>query len=296
MSNDGYLFELPPADPIAAEKKFRERNPIWTGCKAKLIERYLFYFVQITRHGTYIDGFAGPQETDKPEMWSAKLVLESRPRWLKNFYLFDIEPAQCHLLQQMWKTQPPRNKEKREPKRTVRIYEGDFNEKLYEMLQKSPVPDKEATFCLLDQRTFECDWNSVKTLAAHKQGGNKIELFYFFSEGWINRSIAAIKNDKDQRLCKWWGNSEWEHLLKMHTCLRGQFVADRFKRELGYKYAYPFPIYELEGGGGRVMYYMVHASDHDEAPMLMSRAYGKALDIKETQEQLDLMIEALPGT
>ena len=41
------------------------------------------------------------------------------------------------------------------------------------------------------------------------------------------------------------------------------------------------------------MYYMIHASDHKDAPMLMNRAYGKALDIKESDEQLDLLKEAL---
>jgi len=39
---------------------------------------------------------------------------------------------------------------------------------------------------------------------------------------------------------------------------------------------------------------MVHASDHTEAPILMWRAYGKALDRKETSEQLDLLKESLP--
>src|SRR5256885_12598705 len=100
MNSEEFLLELPPpAELKAAEKKFRERNPIWTECKAKLIERYLFYFVQITCHGTYIDAFAGPQEPDKPEMWSAKLVLESTPRWLRNFYLFESDRKQLTRLQ-----------------------------------------------------------------------------------------------------------------------------------------------------------------------------------------------------
>lgn len=43
------------------------------------------------------------------------------------------------------------------------------------------------------------------------------------------------------------------------------------------------------------MYYMIHASDHDEAPKLMNRAYGKALDVKETEEQMDLIRENLTG-
>jgi len=50
-----------------------------------------------------------------------------------------------------------------------------------------------------------------------------------------------------------------------------------------------FPIYEKKDEGGRVMYYMIHTSDHDEARVLMNRAYGKALDIKETGKQLDFL-------
>ena len=98
MNDEKTLFPLPPPSPIKIEKKFKDRNPIWTECKAKLIERYLYYFVQITHSRTYIDAFAGPQETDKPEMWSAKLVIESYPRWLRKFYLFEINPASINLL------------------------------------------------------------------------------------------------------------------------------------------------------------------------------------------------------
>jgi hypothetical protein len=66
-------------------------------------------------------------------------------------------------------------------------------------------------------------------------------------------------------------------------------VADRFKAELKYKYSYPFPIYEKPDEGGKIMYYMIHASDHDDASKLMSRAYAKALDIKESLEQMDFL-------
>jgi hypothetical protein len=41
--------------------------------KARLIYRYLFYFVLVTKHGTYIGGFAGPQGVQ--ENWAAQLVL-----------------------------------------------------------------------------------------------------------------------------------------------------------------------------------------------------------------------------
>jgi three-Cys-motif partner protein len=290
MNGEGFLFQLPPANLKEAEKKFKERNPIWTGCKAKLIERYLFYFVQITYHGTYIDAFAGPQEPDKPEMWSAKLVLESVPRWLKNFFLFEIKPSQVQLIEQMRDSQPSPNKQKKEPKRNIHIYQGDFNQNISKMLDAHPIRNKEATFCLLDQRTFECDWASVRKIATHKKpGNNKIELFYFFPEGWINRSVAGLKRDKEKALEKWWGDSTWTELVQKQGSIRAQYVCDRFKSELSYKHVYPFPIYQKKDEGGRIMYYMIHASDHDEAPVLMNRAYGKALDIKEDGQQLEFL-------
>lgn len=289
MNDENYLFELPPANLKIAEQKFRERNPIWTGCKAKLIERYLYYFVQITHNGIYFDGFAGPQETDKPDMWAAKLVIESRPRWFRKFHLFELADSSVELLKQLRDNQPPRDKVKKEPKRTIDIYPGDFNKNILTVLQANPVGDKEASFCLLDQRTFECDWKSVKTVATHKNGGNKIEIFYFFPEGWFNRAVAALKIDKEEKLKRWWGNADWHELLKTSGSIRAQYVADRFRTELKYKYSYPFPIYEKPDEGGKIMYYMIHASDHDDASKLMSRAYAKALDIKESQEQLDFL-------
>lgn len=60
-------------------------------------------------------------------------------------------------------------------------------------------------------------------------------------------------------------------------------ISERFQKELGYKFVAPWPIFERKGGG-RVMYYMIHATDHEEAPKL-NRAYCRAVDPKETPEQ-----------
>src|SRR5207245_10269847 len=53
--------------------------------------------------------------------------------------------------------------------------------------------------------------------------------------------------------------------------------ADRFHRELGYTFVYPFAIYDAVAGG-RQMYYMIHASDHEEAPRFMARAYAAVVN------------------
>ena len=79
---------------------------MWTAHKAHFIERYLYYFVLVTKHGTYIDGFAGPQQPDDADMWTAKRVLESEPRcWLRHFYLFDLLPTQVARLQDLKQAQ-----------------------------------------------------------------------------------------------------------------------------------------------------------------------------------------------
>src|SRR5213078_3799112 len=62
-------------------------SPIWTETKAQLIANYLRLFLIITKHGVYIDGFAGPQNKPNPESWAAKLVLELSPPWMKSLFL-----------------------------------------------------------------------------------------------------------------------------------------------------------------------------------------------------------------
>lgn len=79
VTEEPWLFNLPiDARPEPVLK--RPADPVWTDNKAKLIERYLYYFVLVTRHSTYIDGFSGPQRPEKPSMWSAKLVASASVR------------------------------------------------------------------------------------------------------------------------------------------------------------------------------------------------------------------------
>ena len=273
------LFDLPI---IAGSKqpKFKPvRNRIWTEQKAKLISRYLRRFVLITKHGTYIDGFAGPQYNDKEDAWTSRLVLESEPRWLKSFFLCDIDANQVARLNAMVSGQPAK------PKRHVEVLAGDFNQNIHTVLQSNKIREGVATFCLLDQRTFECDWSTVQTLAQAKKS-EKIELMYFVPTGWFERAVSGL-NDKS-RVERWWGRSDWQQLTEMNKDVRALAFCDRFKKELGYKYTSHWPIYDKEGGTGRIMYHLIHASDHRDAPYLMSRAYRTATKSLPPQEQLVL--------
>lgn len=51
-------------------------------------------------------------------------------------------------------------------------------------------------------------------------------------------------------------------------------MADRFADEPGYRYVNHYPIYQTRSSN-RVMFYLIHASEHPEAPKLMARSYQK---------------------
>jgi three-Cys-motif partner protein len=272
-----------PIDPEITVKS--PTNRVWTEHKAKLIERYLLYFVFITHHGTYIDGFSGPQDYEQPDTWAANLVLGSEPKWLKHFHLFEIDSGKIKILEELKRNQPQRDSKNRKINRDIHIYPGDFNVRIHELLDSKSIKPTEATFCLLDQITFDCHWDTVKALAEYKPTGyHKIELFYFLGVGWIDRTFAAQKDTKV--IEDWWGRSDWPQLVEMGNLNRALAFVERFKNELGYKSAIPWAIYERKGGG-RIMYYMIHATDHPVAPGLMSRAYERVV-FPENYEQLKL--------
>ncbi len=284
--NQPFLPMNLPEPPKEIEVLFKPiRRPVWTENKAKLIERYLHLFVLVTKHGTYIDGFAGPQEPDKPEMWAAKLVLDTEPKWMRHFFLYDQDPSKFEMLEELRKSQPLLDSKQRKVVRDIEVHCGDFNQLINQLLESNCIKQKEATFCLLDQRTFECKWSTVKSLAEYKvDSNNKIELFYFLPNSWQDRALAALKTNKNLA-SDWWGGSDADTLFAMGQNQRRDLLCERFKTELGYKYVTPWAIYEKSNGSGLIMYYMLHATDHAEAPLLMQRAYYHAVVPKCEYEQ-----------
>jgi three-Cys-motif partner protein len=266
---------------------FRQTRPIWTENKAKLIERYLYYFLMVTKHGTYLDSFSGPQEeSEDTANWAAKLVLQLKPQWLRHLYLFEHDAEQVKRLKALVHSQP--KPPLRKKLRDVRVIAGDVNVELPRFLEKHPLRAKEAAFCLLDQRTFECDWSTVTAIARHKSKGNKIELFYFLANSWLGRALAAMKDV--QRLNRWWGNEDWTKLRDLGSWERAKTLCERIRDEFGYAYVTPWAIYNRTGGT-RIMYFMIHATDHPAAPGLMQRAYERAVEPLETQTDLQLMLQ-----
>jgi three-Cys-motif partner protein len=276
--------DLAPSGDTKLRRYKRIQTPIWSEHKAKFIQQYLRIFVQITKHGAYIDGFAGPQNEGQPDAWTAELVLKSDPKWLRHFFLCEKNRKSLTALRKLRKSQPERDEEGKKIYRNIEIWPGDFNRNVAQILKEDKITQKEATFCLLDQRMFECHWETVKKLAAYKKPPvNKIEILYFLGVGWLHRSISGIRHP--DKMDKWWGRSDWRQLRDLKHIEIVDLVRRRFENDLGYRFVASYPIYDREKGN-RVMYYMIHASDHEEAPTLMVRAHRKAVRSlpKEIQE------------
>ncbi len=269
MATQSALFaNLQPDEPKSRKPKPPEklRTPLWTVHKASLIDEYIHLFLVVTKHGVYLDLFAGPQRANDRENWSVRRVLERRTKGnpaIGHYAVCDRDPEKARMLRDIGRKH-----------NSFRVYEGDANERIHEMLKDAPIDPKKACFCLIDQRTFECHWSTVQAVAQYKQEGYKIEMFYFLAQGWLDRAWASTK--EKERLAAWWGNNGYEEFRKLSSIDRAQALCRRFRDELGYAYADPFPICE-KGHGSRTMYYMIHASDHPEACKLMSRAYNKVL-------------------
>jgi three-Cys-motif partner protein len=170
-------------------------------------------------------------------MWAAKLVLEMMPKWFHDFWLCDLSPAGIQALREL-------QTEHASPTRRVNVLEGDFNEAVYEILNSGQITERTASFALLDQRTFECEWRTVEALSRYKTTGNKIEIFYFLATGWIDRSLGAVRRaETKQKVDRWWGRDDWPKLLGMDGTERAFLVASRFEKELGFKKAVPYPIH-----------------------------------------------------
>ena len=142
------MFGVRPSGKLTKPKLVESGAPLWTAEKASLIDEYIHRFLLVTKHGVYMDLFAGPQRVDDTERWSVRRVLERRSEGnpsIRHYAVCDQDPAQVERLRQLGSRHC-----------SFRVYAGDVNEHIHTMLSEAPIGPKTACFCLIDQRTFEC--------------------------------------------------------------------------------------------------------------------------------------------
>jgi len=101
--------------------------------------------------------------------------------------------------------------------------------------------------------------------------------------------VSRTKNV--DRLRRWWGRDDYQAFLHLSEAKRCSTSCERLRTDLGYTHVLPFPILE-RARGRRVMYYMIHATDHPEVPKLMTSAYNNAVNPLPPEEQFLLALES----
>ncbi len=170
------------------------------------------------------------------------------------------------------------------------MWSGDFNKRIDDILKAGSITEKEATFVLLDQWAFECEWSTVKKISQYQKPREyKIEQFYFLAQWWFQRS----RQMGQRKGLAWWGREDYKELFGLRPDERATMVCVRFQEELGYRFATAWPIF-ISGEGWSVAYHMIHATDHDRAPELMDSAYHglNAEPISKDQLALRLGVDA----
>ncbi len=245
------------------------RAPLHTNAKSRLISEYISKYQLVTHGGLFIDGFSAPQRRSDAEAWTARRVLELEPKWIRAFWLCDSDSVGIQLL---YKLKAEHHLQPRS--RSVWVMHGDFNVTVHTILKNHRLRRKTPVFVLLDQRSTECHWSTVKAIAA-RAGDRKIEMLYFLGTSWLHRSLMqAARPEKLLSIDRWWGDGSWRGLIDLSQPQIVQKMADRFKLELGYNYVTPYAVMRDERTASKV-FYLIHASDHADAPKLMTRAYKR---------------------
>ncbi len=144
--------------------------------------------------------------------------------------LCDQNRTQITRLTELKYSQPSRDSKGRKLNRKIHIYQGGFNNEVDEMLGGDIITEKEATLCLLDQRTFECHWQSIEKLASYEKSGNKIEQFYFLANGWLERALAAQKDTAV--LARWWGRDAYRRACRWSRLSNATLICSRSRTRL----------------------------------------------------------------
>ena len=248
---------------------WNHRPPDQTNSKSKLIAEYIALFQKVTKGGLFIDGFSAPQSRNHEDAWTARRVLEVEPKRLRRFWLCDMDASGLLQLQRL------KSLHDQKPSwRHVHVMSGDFNRTIDTILVTGRITPKSAVFAFLDQRNMECEWATVKKIAEFRTR-RKVEMMYFLGTGWLMRAIkSSTQPDQLAKIGRWWGNDGWQKTLDVNLYDFAQIFASRFEHELGYRHVNAWPIL-MKAGEKKVAFFLIHASDHPQAPVLMGRAYRK---------------------
>ena len=180
----------------------------WTVQKLDAVENYLSFFTTALKKQSfklcYIDAFSG---SGNVMLKDGQVVDGSALRALKypfdSYYFFDTMNAHCKALYEKTKTVYPDKLDR------VKIVNGDCNELLQGIDQRSWYADRWRGVIFLDPYAMELSWSCLEKISNTKA----FDVWYLFPFSAVNRNLprsGAIQQGNEKLLTKIFGSSDWK--------------------------------------------------------------------------------------
>ena len=265
----------------------------WTRNKLQILEDYVSAF-NIASQGKaseriYIDLMAGrpdnfDRDTREQIAGSAKIALASEPPFTRLAF-GEMPDTAATLDAELRRSFPGRD---------FRVYPGDCNITVAQMLADLEPYRWAPTFAFLDQQAAELHWETIRALASFRRVRGsldspakfKAEQWILWSPTFVFRGLTtANPTAYIDRVDRMYGTRTWRRIFQARR--EGRITAPawraemvnllrwRLEQELGYKRTFRIPMKMLNG---TTIYDMVFATDHDAGARIMSHLYKKAAE------------------
>ncbi len=257
----------------------------WTRRKLAILENYLKEFTKASANKStgiiYIDLMSGgPQNRERHtrELFdgSFRIAMDTVPKFTRLAFIERDEKVASAIRQDLATRYGNDSR--------ARVYAGDCNEKIDDVIRDLAAFHWAPTFVFIDQQSADVTWSTISKLANFKQYKTKPELWILISAPFMEKGAKGTKNDEFRvRIDALYGTSDW---LKIQSARDSDLISAeeyrdhmvnffrwRLQTELGYQATMTIPIYM---GSSLAIYEMVFATDHPAGISIMNSVYQKS--------------------
>ena len=256
----------------------------WTRNKLGILAGYLPAFNLAStrsRERLYIDLMAGTpvnvdRQTGEEFDGSARLALAASPAFTR--VALCEKPAVAAVLET--------DLRERFPGRNFRVYPGDCNETIGQVLADLSQWRWAPTFAFADQQGAEVRWDTLAKVAAFRSGKRKTELWIVMTPAMITKGVAGTNGQAfGRRVDGLYGSTDWRRIQSARDkqVISAEDYRDemanllrwRLEHVLGYGYTARVPMHMLNNVA---IYDMVFATDHPVGEKIMTHLYRQAAE------------------
>lgn len=275
----------------------------WTRNKLTILEDYLPAFTTASTRSPstlFLDLMAGQPENQSKDTGenfdgSPRIAMDTEPKF-KKLAFGELNRRNADAIQADLADQHP-NQEHR-----YRVFQGDCNDTIDDMLAWASDCNRGAVFAFIDQQSSEIKWATLSKLARFRKltrfSPYKAELWILFTPSMFVRNLGdGIRKGTGDRVDAMFGNTTWRHIHAAR--MRSELTPAQEREELvnlfrcqleemlGYRHTVRIP---MRMRGELDIYQMVFATDHDAGLKIMSHLYKKAA---EREPQMKAEAEAI---